>query len=552
MPHVITRSLLVHLAVALAFFLSGRPGISQGLIHLHHGGATDAQMGDAVASASDVDMDGATDYLIGIPGHKVAGTTEGRVDLHSGRTSELLASFDGQPWRGAVGTVFAAGGDINSDGTPDFILGTGLDTAVISGATNQVLYLLGEGNPWGDLGDATAIAGDLDNDGFADFVTSSVGFHTSTFDAGRVAAFSGQDGSLLHTAEGDETTLRLGWAIEGIGDITGDGCDDYFVGAPGTSVYGSVPGKALVYSGATGTRLREFVHPAVDVHYGSALAALGDVDDDGHRDAAIGARGNQPGASHTGSVFIVSLIDGREITRIDGDDQNDLFGWSVAGLGDVNDDLIEDICIGAPSDDGIGPNSGELSIRCALTGVEHFAIGGEEGNDWLGKSVAPLADMNNNGLVDLVSGAPGDYRSFQGEGSARVDSLICGSTTPYGTGCAGSGSHLPSLTLDGCPTPGGRLRIGIRQTQGGQPVALLVGPGAASIPVGLSCTLLVWPVTNVYSLAVSGSGPGQGWIDLETALPTTASVGSFFVQLVAPLGAGMGLAFSNGVAVEIE
>ncbi len=41
---------------------------------------------------------------------------------------------------------------------------------------------------------------------------------------------------------------------------------------------------------------------------------------------------------------------------------NDKFGWSVANIGDLNNDGVEDLAVGAPDDDSSSPAPGALHI----------------------------------------------------------------------------------------------------------------------------------------------------------------------------------------------
>ena len=97
-------------------------------------------------------------------------------------------------------------------------------------------------------------------------------------------------------------------------------------------------------------------------------------------------------------------------------DNDDRFGWSVAALGDLDQDGIVDMAVGAHSDDDGGSNRGAvwvLLLRRDGTVRSHQKISDTEGGfdgvlddrDWFGWSVAALGDLDQDGIVDMAVGA---------------------------------------------------------------------------------------------------------------------------------------------------
>jgi hypothetical protein len=86
---------------------------------------------------------------------------------------------------------------------------------------------------------------------------------------------------------------EFGKALATLGDVNGDGVPDLAVGAPEQQVAGLPDlGQVFVFSGANGQRLHtlEAPTPQTSARFGTALARVGDVNGDGVRDLAIGAR----------------------------------------------------------------------------------------------------------------------------------------------------------------------------------------------------------------------------------------------------------------------
>jgi hypothetical protein len=98
--------------------------------------------------------------------------------------------------------------------------------------------------------------------------------------------------------------------------------------------------------------------------FGSGIANLGDVDGNGSMDLAVGAFGIK---DFQGAVFVLQLDESLVTTassRVthDGLDAGDLFGHTIASLGDINGDGSTDLAVGAPGDDGIADNAGAVYI----------------------------------------------------------------------------------------------------------------------------------------------------------------------------------------------
>jgi hypothetical protein len=171
-------------------------------------------------------------------------------------------------------------------------------------------------------------------------------------------------------------TSFLGWDVQGVGDVNGDGVGDLLIAGRGEAYLYFGRGAATV-DGAT-------VAPDVILRgdfaeeFGRVIAALGDVNGDGRPDFAVS--GWQVGGKGAVYIFhgrsaaepwetvievtgggcqasVCLLIDDGVVGS--GPDENANFGRSMAALGDFNGDGIGDIAIGAP---GTNSNVGRVYV----------------------------------------------------------------------------------------------------------------------------------------------------------------------------------------------
>ena len=168
-------------------------------------------------------------------------------------------------------------------------------------------------------------------------------------------------------------------------------------------------------------------------HSGNSVSAAGDINNDGYADLIIGAngylKGNNKGRGYVvfgglnmGSTGVLTLssLNGTNGFKFDGENANDDSSVSVSAAGDINDDGVADLIIGADGypggshqgrsylvfgESGIG-NGGVFNLS-SLTGVNGFKLDGENKQDYSGQSVSGAGDINGDGIADLVIGAYG-------------------------------------------------------------------------------------------------------------------------------------------------
>ena len=382
----------------------------------------------------------------------------GRVDLATG----FNARIDGALLGDSSGYSVSEAGDVNGDGIDDVIVGAPMATYQSSGG----LMIVSERR-----GSAYVIFG-----------KQGSGTPPTTLDLLNMNRPDNTEGfRVIGAAIGD----YAGASVSGVGDLNGDGLDDVIVGAPlagnnfgetvlspnprstgaayviyGKRDTGNVPlGRVGTPGNTEGFRMTGVAGESTMV--GWSVDSAGDVNGDGHGDVIVGApRVHFNGSGNTGSAYVVKGnpptnnvalaqvgTDGNtDGFRLDGDSVGDAHadtdmgtmgaGSSVAGVGDLNGDGLDDVIVGAPSADyGGHADAGIANIVYGKqnyetvtatdvwrSGNEHgFQIIGASSGDLAGFSVSSAGDVNDDGVPDLIVGAPhADYNNSESSGSAYV------------------------------------------------------------------------------------------------------------------------------------
>jgi hypothetical protein len=388
------------------------------------------RLGQAVANAGDVNGDGVDDLLVGsaqdrYPDHWAQGTQDGYAKVHCGATGVELHRFE-IPGDTAFGRALAGGGDVDGDGFDDVIVGGALvdldagrfesagHVRVYSGATGAELHAFDGVDSYDGLGFSVALIEDLTGDGKDEFlfgVPGRIGYQPSFF-VGEVELRSGGDGALLHSFQSWD--LHNGTALTRLADVSGDGVEDIAFSAWDVQSIWSW-GSVQVHSGADFSLLW---NQASQVAYtgpsfGYALASAGDVDGDTFDDLAIGNPGtNDWHATSIGAVQVRSGADGQLLSSYSGYSGWDYFGYSLAGIGDVNGDGQPDLAVGAPTDpeNAFGAEASWNRVHFVLSNyLRQYSYCTPSANASGGAatlSATGLGSVAENDLTLSVTGAP--------------------------------------------------------------------------------------------------------------------------------------------------
>lgn len=231
----------------------------------------------------------------------------------------------------------------------------------------------------------------------------------------------------IHT--GASNNSKLGWNITNVGDLLGDGIDDYAITAPGinkvyiwndwipsgfTTATGSQTSPDWIYTGGAGS------------NFGWSISSLGDYDGDGNDDMIIGAPGENMAYIFRGRSKSTTLTHSDASIRIIGRSGEE-FGQSVTGLAFEGPGSVF-AAVGAPKNDHLVETSDNQNLSTGAVFVYNltylhsqgktslpwhhtmessgFIIKGDGDNSRFGHVVANIGDVNLDGRDDLGIGDP--------------------------------------------------------------------------------------------------------------------------------------------------
>lgn len=319
-----------------------------------------------------------------------------------GTAGDAMVQIVGTSAEGRFGALVLTLPDLDGDGRSD--LGVGAPGAGVGGAVYvfPAATLLGAEQLSADdasgswIGDNTrdnvgsfgtvASAGDLDGDGEGDVIVSAPWSDVAGHDAGRVfVIYAGFD---LAT---DTPLAALGaWSVTGEpgdwfgsrvagGDLDGDGIAELVASGPASDLGGAHSGVVAVFTGEEARRSGTLDLSDADAivvggpgdQLGWGLAACADADGDGLAELAMGAsRATAGGFAEAGRVGLASgaglgsfdTFEAVTWLRVAGDAAGDRVGTAVACPGDLDDDGLGELVFGAPRHDTIRADAGLVAI----------------------------------------------------------------------------------------------------------------------------------------------------------------------------------------------
>lgn len=198
---------------------------------------------------------------------------------------------------------------------------------------------------------------------------------------------------------------NAGSAIACIGPTNANSVgSDVIIGTPNSSNGGDVK----IFNGLTGQSLQTLSSTLTGERFGFSVAGLGDIDGDTFHDFVIGAPGTM---STPGHVYVYSTQAGTfNQLLFSASFPGSQTGFSVAGLfSDLNSDSINDLIFGSPTSDlspsSPGSNEGSVTVYSPTGTFPLLNFNGLAGDN-LGFSVDSIQDLDSDGKRDIIAGAP--------------------------------------------------------------------------------------------------------------------------------------------------
>lgn len=399
---------------------------------------------------------------------------------HYSKINDVLGNFDETLKYGdKFGASVASMWDLDGDGIVDIAVGT--YSKNYEETNDGIIYILfldqewmtktftrislpGEINEWDMFGVSVANIGDINGDGTNDIVVWSPMNDDGGTDRWAVyIIYMNSDGTMQdwkkinYNSVGFTRQLadrdNFGGSVAGLGDLDWDGIKEIAIGATEDDDGGinhwavyifflNSEGGIKKYQKISETRGGFWKELFYGDRFGNSISGVGDLNWDGVEDLAVGAYQCNDGGIDKGCVYLLYLDNDAKVKSYSTISDvygwfdwiltwDDMFGSSIAWIGDLNWDGMQDIAVGAIWDDEDGEDSGTIYIlyldwngavkKYKKIGNKAWTFNSRlDEKDYFGVSIASLWDLDGDGLVELLVWATWDDDRWGNHGSVYV------------------------------------------------------------------------------------------------------------------------------------
>lgn len=435
-----------------------------------------ASLGSSIDNLGDLDGDGIVDIIVG------ANRDDSKSNQKTGVAYILFLNSNGtvksykkitEGFNGFSSTLnfqdgFASGvaniGDIDGDNVIDVAIGSQYDdTANTDAGAIYIILLNSDGTVKNDVKISTGLrgfvstldaesrfgssivpAGDQNNDGIKEIIVGSFRDNENGDTEGAIWLLSINSSLNVVSEKKISSSLTdfnpilspnsaFGISLANLGDPDGNGIDNILVGASENNAYGSAVGSSWIlnFNSDSGLESYTLINSKYKLssgdNFGRSVTNIGDLDDDGIEDYAVGANMSDEDGTEKGAVYILfmtshnSIKTVRKISNLNGGfsgiiNDSDLFGTSIESLGDLDGDGVEDLAVGARFDDDGTTDAGAIWILFLNSDgsvKSHQKISKAQGNFGanlgnlasFGTSITNLGDLDGDNVIDIAVGA---------------------------------------------------------------------------------------------------------------------------------------------------
>lgn len=324
-----------------------------------------------------------------------------------------------------------------------------IDPIVANGNPNNVNKTLESNQSYAWLGYSVSSAGDVNKDGYSEVIVGAPMYDWNGQDAGAAFVFPGSPTGVTLNAQRlnkNQPLAQMGYSVSTAGDVNRDGYSDVIVGSPywESDAAQNNEGAAFLYFGGpiidpvnapvginTGTVIT-FQSDQAGAGFGISVAMAGDVNADGWSDFMVGAHLYDKDQSNEGVAFLYyganMGYDPSKTEILEHNQADAMFGYAIAGAGDINADGASDIVIGARLYDinQNKTNEGAAFVfkgsfnSTPVTAAQPQIIEMTQADSRFGHVVSTAGDVNGDGYADIAIGAYNFDGGLSDEGAVYI------------------------------------------------------------------------------------------------------------------------------------